>query len=144
MAGFDKAALERLMALGRRRGHLTTGDLESELPVGGMEPDEIALVIVHLEEAGIPVDVDAALLAGERRPAALPPDDAGLVLPNPPVEAPPTLFAGAEGAAAPVRPAPDAATPASGRWSYAHLAVAIAGAAVLLLLAAFLALSPWG
>lgn len=141
MAGFDKAALERLMALGRKRGHLTTGDLESELPVGGMEPDEIALIIVHLEEAGIPVEVDAGLLTGERRPTALPPDG-GLVLPSPPAEAPPALFAGAEGAAAPVSPAAAAGpAPAPGR-RYAHVAVAIGGIAALLVLVALLALVP--
>ena len=58
-----KETLERLIALGRDRGHLTTQDLVGALPVETMAPDEIALVVVHLEEAGGPVELDEALLA---------------------------------------------------------------------------------
>lgn len=138
MAGFDKAALDRLMALGRRRGHLTTGDLESELPVATMAPDEIALVIVHLEEAGIPVEVDAALLTGDARPTA--PSDGGLVFPEsvaPPPATQPLPHGG--GMPSPGAPAPDPAAPAGdARPRSAHWAVAVAGLLVLALLLATL------
>lgn len=139
MNGFDKAALDRLMALGRRRGHLTTGDLESELPIAAMAPDEIALVIVHLEEAGIPVEVDAALLAGESRPT--PPGEGGIILPARPADLPPAAPAPLVGSGAPAAPsAPDdhgqaAAPPARG----SHRAVAIAGLLVIVILVAILA-----
>jgi hypothetical protein len=38
-----------LVALGRRKGHLTNQDLEAALPVDTMSPEDIALVVVHLE-----------------------------------------------------------------------------------------------
>ncbi len=137
MAGFDKAALERLEALGRRRGHLTTGDLAGELPISGMAPDEIALVIVHLEDRGIPVEVDADLLAGERRPAA-PPMEPGLILPDlAPGPFPVVATAGAPGAAPLPGPPPDADA-VGGGFGSTHRAVAIAGVAVLAILFAAL------
>ena len=57
MTGFDKAALERLMALGRRRGHLTTGDLESELPQLGGKPVHAVLKLAksHHDRCGFRV-----------------------------------------------------------------------------------------
>jgi hypothetical protein len=132
MAGFDKAALERLMTLGRRRGHLTTADLEGELPVNAMQPDEIALVIVHLEEAGIPVEVDAGLLTGEPRPAA--PPDTTLILPERETLMPPAAPIGAgsagPGPAAPPVPAAEARPGGLG----SHRAVAIGGAVALVIL----------
>lgn len=139
MNGFDKAALDRLMALGRRRGHLTTGDLESELPISAMAPDEIALVIVHLEEAGIPVEVDAALLTGEHRPTA--PGEGGIVLPARAADLPPAAPATLTGASAPSTPAtPDDAGPAAQHPPRsAHRAVAIAGLLVIVILVALLA-----
>ncbi len=139
MTGFDKAALERLMTLGRKRGHLTTGDLENELPVSAMSPDELALVIVHLEEAGVPVELDAALLApGGGAPA---PEAGGFVLPQPATTHPPARPQEGSGAApvaaAATRPG---ASGSEGSWSRAHLAVMIAGLVVVALLAAVLAI----
>jgi Sigma-70 factor, region 1.1 len=58
----DRTSLERLTALGRQKGRLTNQDLEEGLPVDRMSAEDIALVVAHLEEAGIPVDLDDALL----------------------------------------------------------------------------------
>jgi hypothetical protein len=58
----DRNTLERLIALGRQRGILTNRDLQEELPIGIMSAEDIALVVVHLEEAGVPVDLEESLL----------------------------------------------------------------------------------
>ncbi|HLL58264.1 MAG TPA: RNA polymerase sigma factor region1.1 domain-containing protein [Allosphingosinicella sp.] len=138
MTGFDKAALERLMALGRRRGHLTTGDLESELPVHAMASDEIALVIVHLEEAGIPVEVDAALLTGAPRSAALRPDEPSIILPDRDTSAPPVSLAADATGAAPVRAAAEPIAEHAATRGTTHWAVAIGGLLAIAVLVAIL------
>lgn len=66
----DSSTLSRLVALGRAKGHLTNQDLAEALPVSTMSPSDIALVVVHLEEAGIAVELDDDLLTG--RSSALP------------------------------------------------------------------------
>ncbi|KAA2242226.1 RNA polymerase sigma factor region1.1 domain-containing protein [Salinarimonas soli] len=138
MVGFDKAALERLMALGRRRGHLTTGDLEAELPVNAMDPDEIALVIVHLEEAGIPVEVDAALLTGGARPAALRPDEPSIILPAREIAVPPAGPASDTAAAAPVRAPAGAVDEGRAGGGHTHWVVAMGGLLAVAVLIAIL------
>jgi hypothetical protein len=71
-ATITSESLRRLVATGQNRGHLTTEDLASALPVAAMTPDEIALVVVHLEEAGVPVELDESLLIGRpHHPAPL-------------------------------------------------------------------------
>ena len=54
----DSTIMDRLAALGRKQGHLTNPDLPANLPVDAMSAEEIALIVVHLEEAGIPVELD--------------------------------------------------------------------------------------
>lgn len=139
MAGFDKGALERLEALGRRRGHLTTGDLEGELPVSGMTPEDIALVIVHLEERGIPVEVDPELLTGERRPTAASPEP-GLLLPDPAPGPFPVVGSAQAAGLAPMPGATAEPGGARGGWGSTHTAVAVAGLVVVALLAVALLL----
>lgn len=87
----DSDTLARLVALGRRKGHLTNQDLEAALPVDIMSPEDIALVVVHLEEAGVSVDLDETLLAPvlpgvpvHRNPTdiLLPANDTGSPLPR--------------------------------------------------------------
>ncbi len=71
MAGaIPSAVLDGLVEQGRKRGRLTTDDLTRALPIHAMTPDEIALVVAHLEDAGVPVEVDEALLGGRPRPIA--------------------------------------------------------------------------
>lgn len=122
--------LDQLIARGRSRGHLTTEDLASALPVETMTPDEIALVVVHIEEAGVPVELDEELLAGPRhRPtlaAGVP--DLHLKEPAPQPAAEPVPLA-------PRAPEPSVSErPETGR-AYAHWAVFLAGIIVVTLLA---------
>ena len=67
---FDLGTLDRLMETGRAKGGLTNEDLEAALPIGSMSAEDIALVVVQLEDAGIPVELDESLLTprppGER------------------------------------------------------------------------------
>ncbi|BCM84302.1 RNA polymerase sigma factor region1.1 domain-containing protein [Methylobacterium indicum] len=136
-AAFDRTTLDRLIALGRSRGGLTPDDLRQALPVDRMSAEDIALVLIELEEAGIPVDPDEILLRGGGTP--LP---AGAVrLPEPPapgpdapVPEPPPAAAAAATAAAPDRVS---APPDRGG---AHRAVVLAGLAALALVVLALAL----
>ncbi|WP_018263188.1 RNA polymerase sigma factor region1.1 domain-containing protein [Methylobacterium sp. WSM2598] len=105
----DRATLDRLIARGRERGELTSADLRAALPISGMSPDAIALVLIELEEAGVPVELEEDLLAPGRGFSAAPPPAAELPAGR---EAPraappgPAARAGAASAAAAPRPAP--------------------------------------
>lgn len=68
----DSTTLDRLIALGRQRGHLTTEDLQASLPIAGMSAEEIALIVVHLEEMGVAVEIEEALLAPNAKPVPRP------------------------------------------------------------------------
>jgi len=70
MIGRD--TLDRLVELGRRRGRLTSEDLRTALPVERMAPEDIALVVLELEDAGVDVQVDDNLLARPGSPAPAP------------------------------------------------------------------------
>lgn len=50
--------IDRVLAIGRERGSLTVAELNRLLPVERMAPEEIARLIVRLEDAGIPVELD--------------------------------------------------------------------------------------
>lgn len=64
---FDSRILDRMISQGRERGCLTTEDLRAGLPVDAMSAEEIALVVVQLEEAGIPVELEESLLSANPR-----------------------------------------------------------------------------
>lgn len=64
----DRDMLDRLVARGRERGQLTTADLRANLPVEAMSIEAIALVVAHLEESGIPVEVEDSLLRKNHAP----------------------------------------------------------------------------
>ncbi|MXQ14178.1 RNA polymerase sigma factor region1.1 domain-containing protein [Microvirga makkahensis] len=68
----DSNILDRLISLGRERGHLTTEDLRARLPIESMSAEDIALVVVHLEETGVPVELEPGLISPERKPASTP------------------------------------------------------------------------
>jgi Sigma-70 factor, region 1.1 len=55
-------AFDRLMQLGLRRGGLEIDDIRQALPVDIMTIKELADVLARLEEAGISVELDPALL----------------------------------------------------------------------------------
>ncbi|RVU14549.1 RNA polymerase sigma factor region1.1 domain-containing protein [Methylobacterium oryzihabitans] len=128
-AGIDRATLDRLIALGRRRDGLTTEDLRQALPIGGMSADAIALVVIELEDAGIPVDLDESLLGGRPGSTAAPMPAMPVPEVPPPPAGPPAPATAAPRGAAPASAAP---APGPGRAG-AHRAVAIAGLAAVVL-----------
>lgn len=65
---FDNSTLERLVTLGRERGQLTTEDLRTTFAIDAMSAEDIALIVVHLEEAGVPVELEDSLLSAGSRP----------------------------------------------------------------------------
>ncbi|QRE74250.1 RNA polymerase sigma factor region1.1 domain-containing protein [Methylobacterium aquaticum] len=135
-AAFDRTTLDRLIALGKSRGGLTPDDLRRALPVDRMSAEDIALVLIELEEAGISVDPDEIVMTSGR---PLPP--AGAVrLPEPgaPEAAPP---AAAPTTASPVASPPEIrAAPPPEPQGGAHRAVVWAGVAALVLVLVVLAL----
>lgn len=68
----DSTTLDRLIALGRERGQLTTEDLRASLPVDNMSAADIALIVVHLEETGVPVELEDSLLSPHSEPSSQP------------------------------------------------------------------------
>lgn len=50
------------MEMGRQRGGLDIDDIRRALPVDTMSIEELSDVLAHLEEAGIPVEIDSVLL----------------------------------------------------------------------------------
>ena len=129
----SKETLDRLVALGRDRGHLTTEDLRNALPVDAMAPDEIALVVVHLEEAGVPVDLDEAFLApGPRSPTSHTAPDRIELVDSRPEERP-----ASSGFPAGPRGNSDAPAPDLGHRAFGstHWAVALGGLLALAVLA---------
>ena len=67
----DQDTLARLLARGRAQGHLTTEDLRRALPVEAMQAEDLALVVAHLEEEGVPVELDESLFLGGPAPDAV-------------------------------------------------------------------------
>jgi hypothetical protein len=126
-------ALLRLKERGRAAGQLTVADLAKELPVEGMDAEEVALVIAHLEEAGIPVTLDEDLL--RPRPGAPAPPPPAIELPRAPRDT--TLPAVSVGdAATPGRSSPATPPPPAAKARYANGTVLVAGVLVLVILLA--------
>jgi hypothetical protein len=73
----DSNTLDRLITLGRQQGQLTTLDLETNLPIHSMSAEDIALIVVHLEEAGVPVELEDSLMAPQ--PTAAPAKSAEII-----------------------------------------------------------------
>jgi MFS superfamily sulfate permease-like transporter len=65
-------AVDRLIQLGRRQGGLEIEDIRQALPIDTMTIEELADVVARLEEAGISVEIDAALLTPRHQKMALP------------------------------------------------------------------------
>ncbi|MEH3143929.1 MAG: hypothetical protein PGN34_00880 [Methylobacterium frigidaeris] len=130
--GIDRATLDRLIALGRRQGGLTTDDLRRTLPVDGMSADAIALVVIELEDAGVPVELDDGLLASGRGVPTVPAPEA----PVPPRPAdPPVAAPSAPDGPGPATPgaAASAGSPRDAGRAGAHRAVVVAGLAAAVL-----------
>jgi MFS superfamily sulfate permease-like transporter len=63
----SRTDLDRLKEISRQRGRLGIADLQQALPVDTMSIEELSDVLVQLEEAGIPVEIDPALLTPRHR-----------------------------------------------------------------------------
>jgi hypothetical protein len=134
-SGINRATLDRLVALGRSRGMLTVQDLKDHLPVEDLSADTIALVVAHLEDAGIAVELDDNLLSGQGR--TNPPDTSGIELHSPAGSGPPppSFHTTAVGELGPAEfRGRDPRVSARRKEPGAHRAVLIAGIFVLLLL----------
>ncbi|MGU3466786.1 RNA polymerase sigma factor region1.1 domain-containing protein [Methylobacterium sp. C33D] len=131
----DRAALDRLVALGRDRGLLTADDLRAALPVEGMEVDALVLVMLELEAAGVSVEPEAFGPPTDR------PVPVSVALPPPRPGTPPVRVAEAgPGAAfaAPASAAPAAPEPIPDDGADAGRTVLLAGLATVLILGAVL------
>lgn len=134
----DSNTLDRLIALGRQQGQLTTLDLQNNLPIASMSAEEIALIVVHIEEAGVPVELEDSLMAPHSKPTSAPARSAEII-PFPDREAAGRM----KKRSAPLqKTAPVRAQPAFVQQEKraAHWAVAAAGLLVLLLMIGALAL----
>ena len=135
----DRGTLDRLIARGRDRGELAAEDLRAALPVERMDVDDLVLVMLELEEAGISVEPEAF------GPPADKPLTTGLTLPARDPGPIPEIRAG-EGAdaaaAAMASGAPPAPPPQADPEDGAGVnrAVILAGFATLLVLGAVLLL----
>lgn len=132
--------LAELQKRGRQRGSLTIEDLRDVLPVDQMSADDIATLLLRLEEAGVSVEIDDDLLGASRRRNATTPEAPTINLPgaNAPGrdakrQAPaPGL---AQDAYAPQAPVEQAATASGDAWRFiaaAGVVTAIGAAAFLL------------
>ena len=139
MTPIGKDILDRLLARGRERGYVTTEDLKNELPVGSMSPDDISLVVAHLEERGVAVELDDSLLAPGASQSGLPPNpQPSFELPPVPLEPTPVPPRGSDLHVSPAG-APAASEPPQGRRA-AHGTVVVAGLVVLVVLILLVAL----
>ncbi|WP_414474028.1 RNA polymerase sigma factor region1.1 domain-containing protein [Microvirga sp. M2] len=137
---FDSDILGRLVSLGRERGHLTTADLRASLPIERMSAEEIALVVVHLEETGVPVELEESLLPAHQKPAAPGPRRSAQIIPFPGPRArqgaPDTRPAPAPKAPVPEPPQATDETPLPVRWILAGIGVLVFAVASLAVFAA--------
>ncbi|WP_342110717.1 RNA polymerase sigma factor region1.1 domain-containing protein [Methylobacterium sp. SI9] len=135
----DRATLDRLIARGRDRGELSAEDLQAALPVERMDVDDLVLVMLELEAAGISVEPEAF------GPPADKPLTTGLTLPARDPGPVPAVRAreGADAAADPTASGSRAAPPPQtdpDEGAGVNRAVALAGLATLLVLGAVLVL----
>jgi len=135
----DSNTLDRLVSLGRQRGHLTNQDLQANLPIASMSAGEIALIVMQLEESGVPVELDDSLTAPNAKPSPAPTRTADII-PFPDRSAAARIKKRnvplqKVSAAQPVQPGP-----AKQEKRAAHWAVAVAGLLVLALMVSILVL----
>jgi len=134
----DNTLMDRLIVLGRKQGHLTNQDLQANLPVDAMSAEEIALVVVHLEENGVPVELDASLSVPNPKaePASV---RTAEIIPFPDRSAAARMKRKSGSLQKSAAPRADASK-ASGQNGASHWAVAGSGLLVLVLLAALVVL----
>ena len=79
----SRPQIDRLIALGRRRGTLEIADIGEVLPIDSLSIDEISYVLSLLEDAGISVEVDPAFLSPRHEGNAFPSTAAQASTPTP-------------------------------------------------------------
>ncbi len=129
----DSGTLARLVALGRQKGQVTNQDLEEALPIDAMSAEDIALVVVHLEEAGVSVDLDENLLVQASPSAPLQSRSAEILLAANDPGSPPAIRSDRTLSIGEVPPSRDDATVKRQDGFGAHRAVTIVIIVVLLL-----------
>lgn len=65
---WEGAGYERLKAIGQRHGRVTTGDVARTLPMASLSARDLTTILERLEDDGIEVEVDAALLIRRQTP----------------------------------------------------------------------------
>lgn len=78
----DEEKIEMLRLRSDRQGAIATGDLREILPVDEMSADELALVVLELEEAGVVIEIDESLMGSSRRRTTTSPQAAVINLPG--------------------------------------------------------------
>jgi hypothetical protein len=129
----DSGTLARLVALGRQKGQVTNQDLEEALPIDAMSAEDIALVVVHLEEAGVSVDLDENLLAQASPSAPLQSNPAAILLAANDPGSPPPIRSDTTLSVSEVPPSQDDATVKRQGGFGAHTAITVAIILILLL-----------
>ena len=70
MTGYDRTGDEKfgvLLDRARRFGGLTTQDIMEVFPVQTMSANELAMLVLRLEDAGVPLELEDELIGGSRR-----------------------------------------------------------------------------
>lgn len=65
---WESAGYERLKTIGQRHGRVTTGDVARILPMDTLSAHDLTAILERLEDDGIEVEVDAALLTPRHTP----------------------------------------------------------------------------
>ncbi|WP_165937964.1 RNA polymerase sigma factor region1.1 domain-containing protein [Methylobacterium segetis] len=65
-AHIDRNTLNLLIAFGKQKGRLSPEDLLAALPMDGLSAEDIALLVLEIEEAGVPVELEETLLTVSR------------------------------------------------------------------------------
>ncbi|MDB5570439.1 MAG: hypothetical protein JWN93_1622 [Hyphomicrobiales bacterium] len=145
----DRSAFQALVDLGRRKGRLETQDIARYMPVERMDAEDLALVLLELEQAGVEVELDDHLLTRTpARPTSPAPEVAPIDLPGAsprqkdPLTTPVDAGSSFQAASPGLSSAPAARPAATGRL--AKIAGGVAGLAALVAVAALVVRALWG
>lgn len=78
----DEEKIESLRRRAQRQGPITTDVLREILPIEEMSADELALAVLQLEETGVMIEIDEALMGASRRRSTTSPETAVINLPG--------------------------------------------------------------